>query len=170
MAQKIDPQLLEQLMHDHSAALELFAAQWTMAPEDCVQEAFLQLMRQRQVPTNTLAWLYRVVRNQALSWRRAFQRRRRRESIVAAERNSWFTSPRWSSAELQEVTAALCEIDEQLREVVIARVWGGLSFEEIAVVIATSTSTAHRRYEAGLQKLRERLGVRWNTKTKSATA
>ena len=157
-------------MHDHGAALELFAAQWTLVPEDCVQEAFLKLMQQRHMPENVLAWLYRVVRNRSISWRRTYQRRRRRESTVAAERSSWFTSPRWSSVELEEVTAALREIDEEQREVVIARIWGGLAFEQIAIVVKTSTSTAHRRYEAGLQQLRERLGVRWNTKTKSATA
>ena len=167
MAQQIDPHFLERLMHEHGAALELFAAQWTWAPEDCVQEAFLQLARQRQMPENTVAWLYRVVRNRALSWRRSLERRRRRESAVAAERALWFSSPRWSSMELEEVTSALRQIDEQLREVVIARIWGGLAFEQIAAVVGTSTSTAHRRYEAGLLKLRERLGVPWNKNANS---
>ncbi len=169
MAEQIDPQILEQLMGDHGAALELFAAQWTLAPEDCVQDAFLQLMRQRRLPENAVAWLYRVVRNRAISRRRTYQRRRRRESAVAAERPNWFTSPRWSSTELEEVTAALRTIDDDLREVVIARIWGGLSFEQIATVVATSTSTAHRRYEAGLRKLRERLRVQWKTNVKTTT-
>ena len=70
MARQIDPQQLEQLMNDHGAALELFAAQWSLVPEDCVQEAFLELVRQRRAPDNALAWLYRVVRNRAISWRR----------------------------------------------------------------------------------------------------
>ena len=69
--------------------------------------------------------------------------------------------------ELEEVTSALRQIDEQLREVVIARIWGGLAFEQIAAVVGTSTSTAHRRYEAGLLKLRERLGVPWNKNANS---
>ena len=143
MNQSIDPQELEQLMSDHGAALELYAAQWSLVPEDCVQEAFLRLMRQRRAPQNVVAWLYRVVRNQAISWRRAHQRRRRRESTVAAERPSWFTSTRWSPTELQEVTAALRSLDDAHREVVIARIWGGLSFEQIAEIVSTSTSTAH---------------------------
>ena len=45
------------------------------------------------------------------------------------------------------------------REVVVARIWGGLSFEEIAGLTGALTSTVHRRYQAGLAALRERLGL-----------
>jgi RNA polymerase sigma-70 factor (ECF subfamily) len=41
--------------------------------------------------------------------------------------------------------------------VVVARTWGGLGFEQIAELVGCSTSTAHRRYVAGLAALRERL-------------
>ena len=41
------------------------------------------------------------------------------------------------------------------REVVVLRIWGGRSFEEIAELIGKSTSTAHRRFETGLKTLRE---------------
>jgi len=156
-------------MSDHGAALELFAAQWSQVPEDTVQEAFLQLVRQRRMPENALAWLYRVARNRAISAQRSQRRRQKRESEVAAQRKSWFTSSRWSSAELEEVTAALKEIDMDLREVVIARIWGGLSFQQIAELVSASTSTAHRRYEAGLEMLRERLGFRWQKNADSTT-
>ncbi|MHB8969426.1 MAG: RNA polymerase sigma factor [Pirellulaceae bacterium] len=169
MAEPIDPTVLEQLIGDHSAALELFAAQWTTLPEDCVQDAFVKLAGHAPPPDQPIPWLYRVVRNRALSLRRAHERRRRRESQVAAERPEWFTSARWSASELQEVTAALTAIDANLREVVIARIWGGLSFEQIAQVLDVSTSTAHRHYQAGLLKLRERLGVPWNQNSISAT-
>jgi len=155
-------------MRDHSAALELFAAQWTSSPEDCVQEAFLRLVRERQMPDSPLAWLYRVVRNRAISLRRSQARRRRRESFVATQRPMWCPSPRWSAAEMEDLASALRDIADDVREVVIARIWGGLSFEQIAAVVETSTSTAHRRYEAGLKQLRERLGVRCNKSTNPA--
>jgi hypothetical protein len=41
----VDPELLARLMAQHLAPLRLFAAQWTDAPEDCVQEVCLQLWR-----------------------------------------------------------------------------------------------------------------------------
>ena len=74
MAEQLDPNLLEELMRKHGAALELFAGQWTTMPEDCVQEAFLQLVREPKTPDRPLAWLYRVVRNRAISWRRSATR------------------------------------------------------------------------------------------------
>jgi len=169
MRESIDPVLLEQLICEHGAALELYAAQWTTMPDDCVQEAFVKLAGQHPVPDQPVAWLYRVVRNRAISVRRSQERRRQRESQVAAQRPEWFTASRWSADELQEVTAALRAIKFEWREVIIARIWGGVSFEQIAQVMDVSTSTAHRHYQAGLARLRERLGVSWNRNSTSTT-
>jgi DNA-directed RNA polymerase specialized sigma24 family protein len=54
------------------------------------------------------------------------------------------------------------------REVVVARIWGGLTFEELAHLVGCSLPTAHRRYQAGLVALRERLKGPW-THTLPAT-
>jgi len=59
----------------------------------------------------------------------------------------------------------LQSLDEGLREVIVARIWGGLNFEQISEVVGASISTAHRRYEAGLKSLRERLKLPCLTKT-----
>jgi RNA polymerase sigma-70 factor (ECF subfamily) len=47
------------------------------------------------------------------------------------------------------------------REVVVARIWGGLTFEEVARLAGCSLPTAQRRYQAGLAVLRERLDCPW---------
>ncbi len=66
----MDPTVLGQLVDEHAAALELYARQWCAAPEDVVQEAFLKLMSQMHLPRNVVPWLFRVVRNQAITvWR-----------------------------------------------------------------------------------------------------
>ena len=64
---------------------------------------------------------------------------------------------------------ALEELPEEQREVIIARLWGGLSFEEIGKINGTVTSTAHRRYQQGIAALREKLeGICPNMKTRTA--
>jgi len=50
-------------------------------------------------------------------------------------------------------------LPEETREIVIAHLWGGLSFGEIAGLIGRSSSTAHRRYLEGIEELRKHLGV-----------
>ena len=52
MAESIDPALLEQLIGDHAAALELNARSGNQGAEDCVQEAFVKLVGQRLSPTS----------------------------------------------------------------------------------------------------------------------
>ncbi len=45
-------------------------------------------------------------------------------------------------------------LSTSLREVVALRIWGELSFEEIANLQETSKSTAHARYSQALEQLR----------------
>src|SRR6266536_1350078 len=86
------PEQLGRLVEQHAAALVLYARQWCAAPEDIVQEAFLKLMTEQQTPRDVLAWLYRVVRNAAVSVARSAQRRRRHETAAAESKAAWFAS------------------------------------------------------------------------------
>jgi RNA polymerase sigma factor (sigma-70 family) len=162
VANPVSPELLERLLEEHGAALELFAAQWTHAPDDCVQEAFLQLVRQRTTPERVVPWLYRVVRNRAISLLRQSHRQRRHEA-AASRQEAWFAPTAESTVDPQLITAALRELPDEQREVIVARIWGGLNFEQIGEVVGASTSSAHRRYEAGLKTLRIKLGLTWLT-------
>lgn len=67
-----------QWFDSYAGPLVLYARQWLDAQqaEDAVQEAFIDLLRQRSAPPNVRAWLYRGVRQTALSAIRAAQRRR----------------------------------------------------------------------------------------------
>ena len=71
----VSPETLTRLFNEHGAALVLYARQWCAAPEDVVQEGFLLLARQSVTPENPAGWLYRVVRNGAISASRSAGRR-----------------------------------------------------------------------------------------------
>ncbi len=154
----VSPELLGQLVDDHAGALVLYARQWCAAPEDVVQEAFVKLVRQGSVPAKPLAWLYRVVRNGAISAARSTRRRRHHESVAAARMPPWFIAES-SGLDAEAATAALHELPVEQREIIVAHLWGGLNFEQIAELVGTSSSTAHRWYAAGLMTLRKRLGA-----------
>jgi RNA polymerase sigma-70 factor (ECF subfamily) len=90
---------------------------------------------------------------------RSTERRLRRETAVAHRGEPWFEAADESRLDAATATRALQRLPLAEREVVVARIWGGLSFEEIAGLTDASTSTVHRRYQAGLAALRERLGL-----------
>lgn len=154
----MEPEVLSQLMRQHAAALMLFARQFCASPEDVVQEAFVSLSRQCPRPTNILSWLYRVVRNGAISAARKEERRRKHETNAAREAD-WLYAPDQTALDAEEVSRALQSLPLNQREVVVAHLWSELSFVEIAELIGASSSTAHRLYHAGLDTLRERLQV-----------
>ena len=120
-----------------------------------MQEAFCKLARQEPSPDNPVAWLYRVCRNLAEKQRTSDKRRRRREQQWAQAKVS--ASNLADDTNLAETLAAVESLEEELREVLVARLWGRLSLEEVGKLCGVSTATAFRRYQAALESLRNRL-------------
>jgi RNA polymerase sigma factor (sigma-70 family) len=163
------PEQLSRLLDEHAAALVLYACQWCAAPEDVVQEAFVKLARQQHPPDNSAGWLYRVVRNGALAAGRAERRRQRHETAAAQRAPNWFAPAEAARLDGAIATAALQGLPLEQRETLVAHLWGGLTFEQIGELTGVSSSTAHRRYLAGLSALRERLRVPCPKDPKSRT-
>src|SRR5262249_3256516 len=141
------PDQLGRLVDDHVAALVLYARQWCSAPEDVVQEAFIKLAAHN--PKKPVPWLYKVVRNAALSAARSARRRERQEHEGASRASVWFVPAEGKRLNEESATAALQSLPEEQREIIIAHLWGGLTFEQIGEVTGISSSSAHRGYLAG---------------------
>ncbi|HEV3020889.1 MAG TPA: sigma-70 family RNA polymerase sigma factor [Pirellulales bacterium] len=152
------PGYVAKLVDTHAAALVLYARQWCGESEDVVQEAFIKLVRQCPPPTDAVAWLYRVVRNRAIDVGKTARRRQRRESSVARPER-WFVENEIDGLDAETAMAALAQLADDEREVIVAKHWGGLSFEQIGHVVGCSASTAFRRYTAGVEGLRKQLGI-----------
>jgi RNA polymerase sigma factor (sigma-70 family) len=171
--ERIGPDILGRLFDEHAGALLLFARQWCDAPEDIVQDAFASLARQRSVPERVVPWLYTVVRNAAISASRQSRRRRRREEraavIEGAAGEPWFAATD-DRIDAELASKLLADLDSETREVIVGRLWGGLTFDEIARLQGCSLSTAHRRYQAGLTRLHARLEPRWTSNTPKSNA
>ena len=146
------------LLDRYSGALVLYARQLCSDPEDAVQSAFVKLIQQRSLPKDCVAWLYRVVRNESLMQSRGERRRRDREQEFAALRESWF-EPELPGGGLQGATAseALERLSQTQREIVVARIWGGLTFREIAHLLDVSQSSLHREYHQAIEFLKTEL-------------
>jgi RNA polymerase sigma factor (sigma-70 family) len=146
------------LIDSHGAALVLFARQWCQAPEDVVQDALCKLAEQSRWPEDPVAWLYRVVRNRAIDAGRSERRRQRREA-AASRPERWFAEASIDGLDAEAAVAALESLPPEQREVIVARLWGGMTLEQVAAVAGCSVSSAHRRFEAGIAALRQKLGT-----------
>ena len=153
----MSPGEVASLIDTHAAPLLLYARQFCDAAEDVVQEAFVKLVAAPRRPDEVVGWLYRVVRNGAIDAARGSRRRKRRE-CAAARPVRWFVEDEVAGLDAGGAVAALERLPQEQREVIVARLWGGLGFEQIAAVAACSASTAFRRYTAGIEALRQILG------------
>lgn len=147
------------LIDFHAASLRLYARQWCMSPDDAVQDAFCKLVASKTEPDDPAAWLFRTVRNAAIDRGRADARRHKREE-KSARPERWFEERFIDGLDATEAINALEALPGEQREIIVSRLWGGLTLEQAALAANCSVSSAHRRYEAGIATLRERLGAK----------
>lgn len=153
----ISAQELARLYRDHAAALELLCRGRCASPEDCVQEAFIRLAQLAQVPVEPIAWLAKVSRNLAIDKSRAASRQKRLESDYADQCTRWFmpSTDQTQFERIQDVQVALKKLDTVTRDVVVAHLWGNMTFRQIAEAFELSKSSANRMFQQGIQLMRQ---------------
>ncbi len=121
--------------------------------EDIVHQVFVKLLRgNTTVPKTPIGYLYRAVRNSALN-----KRRDRSGEGPYDETIPWFQHKGGNLEATLTLQATLRELPEEQREVLIMRIWSGLTLEVVATATGVSPSTAASRYRYALGKLRDRM-------------
>ncbi len=123
------------------------------AAEDVLHQVFLKFLEGRvPLPREPRPYLFRAIGNAALNHRRGELRETaRREELQLFETSTGMES---SAAELD---AAIAELPEEQQQIVFLKVWGEMTFEEVAQLLGISSNTAATRYRLALAKLRARL-------------
>lgn len=149
---------LAQLIDNLGASLVLFARQWCSCPDDAVQEALIELAKKDPAPRSPKAWLFRVVRNKAMNLSRSDRRRVRHESAVATV-DRWFENDAGSRIDGELARGWLEQLPDIQRQIVSARIWGELTFEQVAEIVDRPTATVFRLFREATETLRERAGT-----------
>ena len=126
--------------------------------EDLCQDTFLQVLKN---PNGLLAardpdaWVYRIAMNVAVD----FLRRKARDRGLEGRPSSGREAPPVAGPEPESSAwRALDELSPQLRQVVVLRIFEGMSHEQIAVVLDASVGTIRWRLFEARRKLGELLG------------
>src|SRR5581483_1195924 len=125
--------------------------------EDVVQRVFLKLLDGRKLPDEPRTWLFRSVRNEAISAWRSARRRERREQVTSRAANGWFVPRTDDRMDARAAQEALESLPADLREIVVLRIWSSLTLAQIAEVTGQAISTVYDQYRAALARLRARL-------------
>jgi RNA polymerase sigma-70 factor (ECF subfamily) len=142
--------------------LLLFARQWLPAmadAEDVVQTAFVRFWRhQPDAQAEHYPLLYSAVRSAALDLIRARERRSKREIDDRVELNrgdeAWFDGVIEQRENAEGIQSALQNLTPDQREVIVLKIWGELTFAQIAQTLNESINTVASRYRYALEALR----------------
>jgi RNA polymerase sigma-70 factor (ECF subfamily) len=118
--------------------------------EDVVQETFMALLQLEKAPDEPEHYCLRAFRNRSLNYRRSLWRRLAREW----ESVRWFEPHHSQEEEEAEAMRRLADLPAEQREVIVLKIWHGLTFEEIGTLLELSPNTAAGRYRYGLEKLK----------------
>lgn len=144
--------------------LLLCARQWTRSAadaEDALQEGFVRFWRrQRALGGDPLGLVLTSIRRAAVDEARARSRRGAREEqfgSLAEGAPPLFERLVEGDERRCEIEAALARLPAEQREVLVLKIWGELTFAEIAAQRGLSLNTVASRYRYALAALRERL-------------
>ncbi len=130
--------------------------------EDVVQEVFLRAVARSERwfgLANTVGYLYRAARNEALD---RLRKRAVRERLAPdVERAAAMVESTGKGLEAREeaerIGAALLSLPVEQREVVVLKLYQNRTFKEIAKLTGTTQNTSASRYRYALAKLRAML-------------
>ena len=122
---------------------------------DAVQAAFLRAVKSRRQfrgVASPVAYLLQIVRNEVM---RVAGRNRRQshEALPPAGIADWRPEASYHD-ERELVTSALGRLESDDRELVELKIYGGLTFAEIAAVVDRPANTVATRYRRALESLR----------------
>ena len=147
----LTPEELSRLIDSHWGPLVAWVGSKADA-EDIVQQTFVALARLAQAPENPRAWLYKTAKNNSINAHKSKERRRNRQQLAAKPES--VAAPTNSLAESAELKSFLTRLTLKQRQVVSAKIWGQLTFDEIAEHQGISKATAWRIYNTAIESLR----------------
>lgn len=149
---------IERLYEELGAVLLAYArsiVQDVAEAEDALQHVFLKMITSgNALPNEPRPYLFRAVRNTCLNR----QRSEARERAWRCE-PPMFAAPPALEGLASDIEAALRELPEEQREVVVLRVWGEMTLAETAQVLSVPLNTVASRYRYAVAKLRQRFGM-----------
>ena len=145
---------------DHAPKLLLFARQKARIEadaQDLMQEAVVECWQRHGSEPPPLPLVFATIHRRAIDLARSQDRRVNREQAVAVdEAQPWFDTGVEDRELSRLMQAALAELPADQREAITLKVWGALTFAEIAEALGIPPNTAASRYRYGMDALRKR--------------
>ncbi len=154
---------IRELFEVQCGPLQLYARTWlgADAASEVVQEAFVRLMTSR-FPQDPVPWLFRVVRNLAIS-RLRFTRVADRIFRTRRAASPDFATDPSSSLSAVEAQEAMSTLTPAQREIVVLHLYAGLTFQAAAAIAGTNPTSAFRTYRDALAQLKAALEAKCPT-------
>src|SRR5258708_22914477 len=147
-------------VEEHAPKVQLYSRQQARSDadaQDLVQEAVVEAaQRQDDGCPPALPLVFATIRGRAIDLARREDRRTAREQAATEPLPElWFDAGLQDRELAQLVQGAMSKLPEIYREVITLKVWGGLTFAEIAGSVGIPANTAASRYRYGLEELRK---------------
>jgi len=174
------PLEFDALVTAHSAAIYGYLWRWLRDgddAEDALQDTFLRAYRaygRLAGQANHRAWLYRIATNVARTRLKQRGREAARTAALEPELAAAGRGPAEQASHnalLAAVAAAVAALPHQQRAALLLRQYQGLSYEQVAAVLACTPAAARANVYQGMKKLRAEMeAVGWTLESLPAAS
>jgi len=155
-------QAIERVYCDHRQGLYTLALAITRCPgraEDAVQEAFARLWSRRIRPSGDLVpYVFAAVRNAAIDQvRRRPPELREPDASIFNGLSEDASSASVTAEEHRLLESAVRALPDDQRETVVLKIYGGLTFQQVAETLDAPLQTVASRYRRALEQIGRRV-------------
>lgn len=157
-------------LKEYGPRLLLFARQQSRSEEDAediMQEALVRLVQKHNEGSfvgdqqQWLPYVYTSIRRIAMDYARSADSRTGREQMMyhdmeaSQDANIWLRSDQDHEVLCTHVNDQLKRLPKKFSEVIVLKIWGEQSFQQIALELEIPLNTVASRYRYGMSQLRE---------------
>lgn len=131
--------------------------------EDITSKVFVKVFQNigtyRAESGSFRTWLYSIARNALVDYYRSAGREQPTETLPELPYHQGIEAGVDTAAMMKKLDDALSELDQELRYILIMRLWDGIPFSEISRIMGKSESAVKMAFYRAIKKLREILTV-----------
>lgn len=129
--------------------------------EDLVSQTFFKAIRNiaKFDGENFSAWLYRIARNTVIDNYRTSKTEEPIENLLNLSEGSDLIREIDKKVKLEEVQKILSKLKKEQQEIVLMKVWDGLSYKEIAEIMGKSEASCKMMFSRTLSLLKEEMST-----------
>jgi RNA polymerase sigma-70 factor (ECF subfamily) len=122
-------------------------------------KAYENIKTYRSTKASFSVWLYKIARNTVIDHYRTRKMTSNIEDVWDLKDNTDIAENTDVKIKMEEISEYMKELSSDQRDIIIMRIWQGLSYKEIAKILGKKEASCRMLYLRGINKLKDKISL-----------